>query len=315
MGVPWALETTLPTKTLICNVKVGSVRSRSSPSASLGWSRGLSSGRWASVRERSTTACVSVACTSSIARCTPWANDGFRGRLAATLAYGPQGVLSHRAGGAHWQLIRDAGWIEVTVPQWRRSQGNVLVHEAKLPTDEITVHRGIPVTSVPRTLLDLAAVLSPRQVERAINEAEVRHLWDELSLEHLLSRYPRRAGNSTARAALHGRRGGTTLTRSELEEMFLVLVDEAGLPRPEVNALVEGYEVDAVWRAARVVVELDGRDTHGTTTAFETDRERDRRLVAARWRPIRVTSRQMTDTRVALIGDLTKLLVGATLAA
>jgi very-short-patch-repair endonuclease len=191
----------------------------------------------------------------------------------------------------------------------------VLVHQAKLPADEITVHRGIPVTTVPRTLLDLAAVLPTRQVERAINEAEVRHLWDELSLEHLLRRYPRRAGNSTARAALQSRRGGTTLTRSELEEMFLVLVDEAGLPRPEVNALVEGYEVDAVWWAARVVVELDGRDTHGTTTAFETDRERDRRLVAAQWRPIRVTFRQMTRTRAALIEDLMRLVIGATLAA
>jgi hypothetical protein len=235
--------------------------------------------------------------------------------LAATLAYAPHGVLSHRAGGAHWQLIRDAGWIEVTVPQWRRAQGQLLVHQAKLPADEITVHRGIPVTTVPRTLLDLAAVLPTRQIERAINEAEVRQLWDELSLEHLLSRYPRRAGNKTIRAALQGRRHGTTLTRSELEEMFLVLVDEAGLPRPEVNALVEGYEVDAVWRAARVVVELDGRDTHGTTTAFETDRERDRRLVAAAWRPIRITSRQLTRTRAALVEDLTRMVIGVTLAA
>jgi hypothetical protein len=235
--------------------------------------------------------------------------------LAAVLAYGPHGVLSHRAAGAHRQLIRDTGWIEVTVPTWRRAQGGVLVHEAKLPADEIAVHKGIPVTTVPRTLFDLASVLGPRRLERAINEAEVRHLWDALSLEHLLDRYPRRTGNATVRAALQGRRQGTTITRSDIEEMFIELVDEAGLPRPEINALAEGYEVDAVWRAAWLVVELDGRDTHGTTTAFEADRERDRRLIAAGWRPIRVTSRQMTHTRDALIADLTRLVLGVTWAA
>jgi hypothetical protein len=228
--------------------------------------------------------------------------------LAAVLSYGPHGVLSHRAGGAHWQLIRDAGWCEVTVPARRRVQRGVLVHEAKLRPDEITVHQGIPVTTVPRTLFDLAAVLRPRQLERAINEAEVRHLWDELSLEHLLERYPRRAGSRTVRAALHKRRSGTTVTRSDLEEMFVELVDEAGLPRPEINALVEGNEVDAVWRAARLVVELDGRDTHRTAAAFEADRERDRLLVAAGWRAIRVTSRQMSETRDRLIADLTRLI-------
>jgi very-short-patch-repair endonuclease len=234
--------------------------------------------------------------------------------LAAVLTYGPDGVLSHRAGGAHWQLIRDAGWCEVATPVRRRPRRGVLVHEARLRADEVTVHKGIPVTTVPRTLFDLAALLSPRQLERAINEAEVRHLWDELSLEHLLHRYPRRAGNRTVRAALHARRGGTTITRSELEEAFIELVDKAGLPRPEINALVEGYEVDAVWRAARLVVELDGRDTHGTAAAFETDRERDRHLVAAGWRPIRVTSRQMSDTRDRLIADL-RGLIGFTMAA
>jgi hypothetical protein len=234
--------------------------------------------------------------------------------LAAVLAYAPDGVLSHRAGGAHWQLIRDTGRCEITVPARRRPRRGVLIHQAKLAADEITVHQGIPVTSVPRTLFDLAAVLPARQLERAINEAEVRHLWDELSLEHLLGRYPRRAGNQTVRAALHARRGGTTITRSELEEAFLTLTDEAGLPRPEINALVEGYEVDAVWRPARLVVELDGRDTHGTAAAFETDRERDRRLVAAGWRPIRVTSRQMSNTRDQLIADLTRL-IGFTMAA
>jgi len=196
--------------------------------------------------------------------------------MAAVLAYGPGSVLSHRPGGAHWQLVSDRGPCEVTVPQARRSRRGIRVHQARLPADEITVHQGIPITTVPRTLFDLAAVLPERRLERAINEAEVLHRWDELSLDHLLHRYPRHRDSKAVRTALHRRRQGSTATKSDLEKMFLALTDEACLPRPEVNVRVEGFEVHAVWRDVRPVVELDGRDTHGTAAAFERDRTRDR---------------------------------------
>jgi very-short-patch-repair endonuclease len=178
------------------------------------------------------------------------------------------------------------------------------VHQTALPSDEITVHEGIPVTTVPRTLFDLAAVVSERELERAINEAEVLRLWDDLSLDHLLDRYPRHKGTRAVRAALHKRRAGATVTRSELEEMFLALIDADRLPRPEVNAIVEGFEVDAVWRDARLAVELDGRDTHATAASFESDRQRDRILQVAGWRPIRITYRQMRDTPAAVVRDV-----------
>jgi hypothetical protein len=152
--------------------------------------------------------------------------------MAAVLAYGPGAVLSHRPGGAHWQLVSDRGPCEVAVPQARRSRPGIRVHQARLPADEITVHEGIPVTTVPRTLFDLAGVLPERQLERAINEAEVLHLWDELSLEHLLHRYPRHRGSRAVRTALHRRRQGSTATRSELEELFLALTDDAGIRAP-----------------------------------------------------------------------------------
>jgi very-short-patch-repair endonuclease len=235
--------------------------------------------------------------------------------MAAVLAYGPGAVLSHRPGGAHWQLVSDRGPCEVTVPQARRSRPGIRVHQARLPADEITVHEGIPVTTVPRSLFDLAAVLAERQLERAINEAEVLHLWDELSLEHLLHRYPRHRGSRAVRTALHRRRQGSTATRSELEELFLALTDDAGMPRPEVNVLVEGFEVDAVWRDVRLVVELDGRDTHGTSAAFERDRARDRALQVAGWRPVRITYRQMRDTPRAVIDDVRRLRGAGRLAA
>jgi very-short-patch-repair endonuclease len=224
--------------------------------------------------------------------------------MAAVLAYGPGTVLSHRPGGAHWQIVRDRGLCEVTVPQARRSRSGIRVHKARLPADEITVQEGIPVTTVPRTVFDFAAEASQRELERAINEAEVLRLWDELSLDHLLHRYPRHKGNRAVRAALSRRRAGATVTKSDLEEMLITLMDSAGIPRPEINAIVEGFEVDAVWRDVRLVVELDGRDTHGTAAAFENDRHRDRVLQVAGWRVVRITYRQMRDTPRAVVGDV-----------
>jgi hypothetical protein len=231
--------------------------------------------------------------------------------MAAVLACGRHTVLSHRPAGAHWGIASDRGVLEVTVPGRRRSRPGIEVHRVSLPPDEITTHEGIPITTVPRTLFDLAAVLPQRQLERALNEAEVLRLWDELSLDVLLRRHPRHRGNRAVRAVLHSRRAGATVTKSELEEMFLAIVDGAGLPRPEINVLVETFEVDAVWRDRRLVVELDGRDTHGTAAAFERDRERDRVLQVAGWRPVRITYRQMRDTPRAVEADVRLLLAAA----
>lgn len=228
--------------------------------------------------------------------------------MAAVLAYGPGTVLSHGPAGAHWQIVRERGPCQVTIAHARRSRPGIHVHEARLRPDEVTTHAGIPITTVPRTLFDLAAVLPQRQLERALNEAEVLRLWDELSLDRLLVRYPRHRGNRVIRAVLDKRRAGATVTKSELEEMFLTIVDAAALPRPEINALVEGFEVDAVWRDRRLVVELDGRDTHSTPAAFERDRERDRVLQVAGWRPVRITYRQMRDTPRAVEADVRLLL-------
>ena len=229
---------------------------------------------------------------------------------AAVLAYGPGAVLSNRSGAAHWQIARHHGACEVTIAAARRSRPGIRVHRVRLAADEVTVHEGIRITTVPRTLFDLAASLSVRQLERAINEAEVLRLWDELSLDDLLRRYPRRRGNATVRAALAGRRAGATATKSELEEMFLSLIDRAGLPRPLVNMIVEGYEVDVLWPEHGLVVELDGRAVHGTVMAFEADRERDRVLHVAGWRPVRITHRQMSDRPERVIADVRALLGG-----
>jgi hypothetical protein len=232
--------------------------------------------------------------------------------MAAVLAGGEGAVLSFRDGAALWGFRPSSrSQIEVTTPRRQHPRRGIQFHRASLPSDEVTVHDGIPVTTVPRTLFDLATVLRPRQLERALNEAEALRLWDELSLLDLLRRYPRRQGSRAVRAVLEARNAGAKVIRSDLEVEFLEFVDAAGLPEPEINAEVEGFEVDAVWREQRVVVELDSRTFHLTTAAFETDRERDRKLQAAGWRPIRVTSRQLNRDASRLRDDLLGLL-GAT---
>jgi hypothetical protein len=178
----------------------------------------------------------------------------------------------------------------------------------------VTVRDGIPVTTVPRTLFDLASVLRPRQLERALNEAEVLRLWDVLSLEHLLERYPRRSGGRAVRAALRARSLGESITRSDLELRFLEFLDDAGLLQPETNVIAEGFEVDCLWRDQRVV-ELDSRATRLTHHAFERDRDPDRVLTAAGWRPLRITWRQLERGRGRLECDLRRVLGVATLTA
>ena len=233
--------------------------------------------------------------------------------MAAVLAGGHGAVLSHRSAAALWDLRPTTRTlIEITAPQRRRLKTGIETHHANLPADETTKTRGIPVTIVPRTLLDLAAVLPGDRVERAINEAEVRRLADALSLPALLARYPRRRGVAVVRAILEDRDIGSTITRSELEERFLALLARSRVPRPEVNASLRvagaWIEVDCLWRAERLVVELDGRAFHEVATAYERDRTRDRALSVAGWRVIRVTWRQLQRDESGLAADLRSLL-------
>jgi hypothetical protein len=116
------------------------------------------------------------------------------------------------------------------MPRKLRSRGLVDCHHTSLLPDEVTILRGIPVTTVPRTLLDLAAVVPRRQLERAINEAEVMHLFDALSLADLVDRYPRRPGTPVIRAILAAGYGDATITRNDFERDFLDLLDGRGSP-------------------------------------------------------------------------------------
>jgi predicted transcriptional regulator of viral defense system len=230
--------------------------------------------------------------------------------MAAVLASGEETRLTFRSAGMLWGIRRtERGLIEVTSPHRGRGRPGIQRHRAVLLPDEVTIHHGIPTTTVPTTLLDLASVLTPHQLARAVNEAEVQRLTDPLSLNALLERYPRRPGVPALRALLGQH---IAVTKSELEKRFREFLIQNGLPLPETNAHVEvegvWYEVDCLWRAERVVVELDGRAIHDTKQAFETDRARDRILQAAGYRVIRITWRQLHESPAAVAADLRALL-------
>ena len=229
--------------------------------------------------------------------------------MAAVLAVGPDAVLSHRPAAARWGIRPGAsGPVDVSVPRKLRSTKNVRVHEANLLADEVTVLEGIPVTTVSRTLFDLASVASPHETRRAMHEAEFLRLADALSLDDLVGRHRGERGTKTIRTILVDGRIGDSITRSELEDRFLAFLDARGLPRPEVNVLVQGIEVDCLWREQRVVVELDGHASHTTRATFESDRARDRMLVVAGHSVVRVTWRHLHQEADSLDEDLRALL-------
>lgn len=232
--------------------------------------------------------------------------------MAAVLAFGPKAVLSHRSAGQLWGIVpRSSTAPEVTRPTTVRGRPGIVVHRSVLPADEVTVLDGIPVTMVPRTLVDLAGLFNERRLERAWNEAEVRQLRGRLSVADVLARHPGRRGAVALRRLIEGERPAD-ITRNDLEEGFLALVDRFGLPRPRMNApmAVRGrfYEVDCLWDGPRVAVELDGAAVHRTPAAFEEDRERDRVLLAEGFRVTRVTWRQMHDTPGAVATDVAQIL-------
>lgn len=237
--------------------------------------------------------------------------------MAAVLACGPGAVLSHGSAGRLWGILpgkrrRGPGSrlpaggdatacaaVDVTIPgRARRRRPGICIHRSKdLPHDELTRLDGIPITGPGRTLRDLSAVLTVRGLSRAAARAEREGLVDPTSLPDLVADHGRQRGAPALRAALLG--DGPVFTRSEAEERLLALLREAGLPRPQVNVMVEGYEVDFFWPAAGMVVEVDGFAFHSSRGSFEGDRRRDIDLESKGIGVVRVTWRQIVGERTA----------------
>lgn len=230
-------------------------------------------------------------------------------RLAAAYAYGPTAVVSHRTAGAVWELIETSqARIDITVPGTsRRSRKGIRVHRARrLDPEDVAVLDGVPVTTVTRTLFDLAGALTRIRLRRAVEQADRSGQLDPDGLWRLIDREPARRGTAALRAILADYTE-PPLTRSELERRFLELAEAAELPKPQVNVKVAGFEVDIFWPEWRLVVELDGRAVHSVPRAFEQDRIRDARLQRARCRVLRVTVRRLAASPTAVIADVRAL--------
>ncbi len=216
-----------------------------------------------------------------------------RGRwMAAVLSCGPDAVLSHSSAAALWgiRLARGAG-VEVTVPAARNPRRpGITVH--RRAAFETTEHRGIPVTTPVCTLVDLSARLPRNEIEALVNEATLRKLTNPEALAEQIAGLSPRPGLVKLRTTLD--RLTITLTRSELERRFFRIVRAAGLPLPESNTHVNGFEVDFLWREQKVVVEADSLTFHRTPAQQTRDRRRDQAHAVAGLLPLRFTHSQIT---------------------
>ncbi len=234
--------------------------------------------------------------------------------MAAVLASGPDALLSHQAAATLWKLRSYSGWpIHVTVPRKSTSTKRIRRHFSEVPPDERAVEEGVPVTSVHRTIIDLASTASVDDVVAMIKEAEYLNRWDRLSLPDLLERYPGKRGSRKISLALDriveeppGRK------RSKLEERFAPFLRRHHLSFPRFNDWIllgpRRYQVDCHWPHLRLIVELDGWEGHSTRSAFQDDRARDRALKVAGYSVIHLTWAQLDSEPAQIAADLGKLL-------
>lgn len=225
---------------------------------------------------------------------------GREGRwLAAVLACGPGAVLSHRSAAAHWGLLQtEQARIDVTAPRSRRGAPPLRLHWSRsLDARDTANHHDIPITSVPRTLLDLAATVRPDRLERALAQAERLQLYDHTAILDVIRRTNGHRGTAPlARATAREPK----LTRSQAEARFLELARGAGLQEPLTNHILTApdhprLEVDFYWPTHRLIVEIDGWETHHTRAAFRSDRRRDAALIAIGCRVVRFSYEDIVD--------------------
>jgi very-short-patch-repair endonuclease len=228
------------------------------------------------------------------------------GRLRAALMHaGASAVLSHTTAGWWWGIVEDEPEvIHLSAPVRRARADDVRVHLPRRVSR--TSHRGLPVTPVRRTLLDLASMLSLGRLRRAVAEADRRDLLRPADVFSVLGRG--REGSPALREALELHLPELARVESALEFEFLALVARHDLPRPQVQARIGPFRVDALWPAARVVVELDGHRFHAGPAEAEADRRRDLELRGMGYVVLRYTWHQVTREGEAVIADLRRAL-------
>jgi very-short-patch-repair endonuclease len=226
--------------------------------------------------------------------------------MAAVLACGAGTAISHRSAAPFWNLAHefDCADVEVTVTGARAPQRARIraYRTAALTADEVRIVDGIPVTSPARTIVDVSRFLTTAALEHVVADAIRRGVVLQIQLTRALERHRGRRGVATLRSVMSGVE--PAFTRSAAERRLLRVIRDVSLPSPVLNARVGGHEVDFLWPAQRVIVEVDGFQWHSDRAAFERDRLRDAELQALGYRVIRVTWRQLQREPRAVIARI-----------
>lgn len=241
-------------------------------------------------------------------------NGRFR---AAVLAHGPGAALWHRSAGQLQELLAYHGryiFVIVPTPGGRvKRPGIKLRRSTTLRPNDVTLKDGIPCTTVARTLLDLATDLDQRRIERSIDQAHASGTLDPVAIHEQIEHNAGSPGAAKLSRILRVHMPTDVPDPSEIQDRFLAIARRLNLPEPEQQQYLdlgdggEPIRADFLWRAQRVIVETDGYDQHGRRSAFESDRVRDQRVLAAGWKPVRTTWRQMGYAPAPLETTLLKL--------
>jgi very-short-patch-repair endonuclease len=204
-------------------------------------------------------------------------------------------VARAQSAAALWGLQRgEPTIVDVTAQRTGRKRPGIRIHRPRIAA-ETTTHDGIPVTTPARTIIDMAAILTPSRLEALLNQAEIRELTDYPALDAVARAHPGHGGATKLRRTLQTYYAGSDIDRSDLELLFADLCRELDLPTPRVNQRVVGKEVDFLFPGERLIVEIDSWRYHKTRRAFEDDRARDVLTTAAGYRTLRFTDRQLTN--------------------
>jgi very-short-patch-repair endonuclease len=214
--------------------------------------------------------------------------------MAAVLACGAGAALSHRSAAALWGFAeehRDDIDVSIRRASEVRQRGIRCRRRPSLPSQDTTTHLGISVTQPVRTLIDLATVMGPKTLERAVNEADKHGVIDPDRLRRALGDHPGEPGVRPLRRILD--KHTFRLSDSELEVLFRPIARSSGLPEPRTKQMVNGFEVDFFWPALGLVVETDGLRYHRTPAAQARDALRDQAHTAAGFTRLRFSHRQV----------------------
>ena len=224
---------------------------------------------------------------------------------AALLSIGVDAVLSHRSAAAVWGVAQpDPDNVDVTVPgRSPRSRPGVRLHRvARLAAADQTTRDGLRVTGLARTLIDFAEQASTAELHHAFGEARAKHRLKDRALSAALTRVPHNHPGAAVVRRMLASGGG--YDRSLAERKMRALCEQAQLPLPATNVMLNGFLVDFLWHDQRLIVEVDGSGTHDTRQAFEQDRRRDQIHAAAGYLVIRVTWEMLKLEPVAVVARL-----------